>query len=103
MSKPLTVSIPHRLGKAEAIRRLKGGLGSVRSDFGHVFTVQEEIWSGDRLSFRISALGQVAAGTVDVEEDHARLEVQLPWLLAQIAERAKSMIQKRGTLMLEKK
>ena len=27
MSKPLIVSIPHRLGKEEALRRLKAGLG----------------------------------------------------------------------------
>lgn len=103
MSKPLTVSIPHRLGKAEATRRLQKGLSSVRTDFAHVFAVQEEVWSGDTLRFRISALGQVASGTVEVFEDHALLEVQLPWLLARIAEKAASLIQKRGQLLLEKK
>lgn len=103
MSKPLTVSIPHRLGKAEAVRRLQKGLSSVRTDFAHVFAVQEEAWSGDTLRFRISALGQVASGTVEVFEDHARLEVQLPWLLARIAEKASGLIKKRGQLMLEKK
>jgi hypothetical protein len=29
--------------------------------------------------------------------------VQLPWLLAMVAEKAKALIQKQGTLMLEKK
>jgi hypothetical protein len=103
MSKPLVVSIPHRLGKAEAVRRLKSGLGSARADFGHVFTVQEETWVGDTLSFRMSALGQAASGIIDVREDHARLEVQLPWLLARIAEKAQGLIRKRGQLLLEKK
>ena len=43
MSKPLVVSIPHRLGKDEALRRLKDGLGSANANFGHVFKIQEEI------------------------------------------------------------
>jgi hypothetical protein len=103
MSKPLVVTIPHRLGKAEAVRRLKSGLGSAQKDFSHVFAVQEEIWAGDTLTFRISALGQAASGIIDVREDHVQLEVQLPWLLARIAEKAQGLIRKRGQLLLEKK
>ncbi|HEV3373288.1 MAG TPA: polyhydroxyalkanoic acid synthase, partial [Xanthobacteraceae bacterium] len=33
MSKPLTVSIPHRLGKEEALRRLKSGLANAHANF----------------------------------------------------------------------
>jgi hypothetical protein len=68
-----------------------------------VFAVQEEIWSGDRLQFRVSALAQVASGTIDVADDHVRLEVTLPWLLAKLAEAIQPAIKKQGTLMLEKK
>ena len=46
MSKPLVVSIPHHLGKDEAVRRLKSGLGSARTNFGHLLTVEEETWTG---------------------------------------------------------
>ena len=99
MSKPLVVSIPHRLGKAEAVRRLKAGLSSVQSDFKHIFTVQEETWLGDSLTFRISALGQAASGVIDVREDH----VQMEWLLHQIVAKAQGLIRKRGQLLLEKK
>jgi Putative polyhydroxyalkanoic acid system protein (PHA_gran_rgn) len=103
MSKPLLVSLPHRLGKEEAKRRLQAGFGSAQSNFGNFFTVQNETWTGDQLSFRLSALGQAAAGTVDVAEDHVKIEVTLPWLLAKFGEKAQAMIQKQGTLMLEKK
>jgi hypothetical protein len=103
MSQPLVVSIPHRLGKEEAVRRLKAGLGSVRTNYSQLLAVQEEIWSGDHLQFRVSALGQAAAGTIDVADDHVRLEVTLPWLLAKIAEKITPAIRKEGTLMLEKK
>lgn len=103
MTKPLVLSISHSLGKEEAVRRLKTGLGSVSSSFGHVISVQEETWTGDHLQFRLSALGQVASGTIDVAHDHARLEVTLPWLLAQLVEKIRPLIRKQGTLMLEKK
>lgn len=103
MSKPLVVSIPHRLGKAEAVRRLKSDLATAQTNFGHLFTVQEETWTDERLQFRVSALGQVASGTIDVADDHARLEVMLPWLLAKLAEVVQPRLRKEGTLMLEKK
>ena len=103
MSKPLIVSIPHRLGKDEAMRRLKTGLGSASASFGHVFKIQEEIWTGPHLQYRISALGQVASGSIDVAEDYVRLEVFLPWLLAKLAETLQPLIRKEGTLLLEKK
>jgi|ERR1700728_4211979 len=103
MSKPLVVTIPHRLGKVEAVRRLKSGLAGAQTNFGHLFTVQEEIWSGEHLQFRVSALGQTASGSIDVADDHARLEVALPWLLAKLAEAVQPLIRKEGTLMLEKK
>jgi putative polyhydroxyalkanoic acid system protein len=94
---------PHRLGKDEAVRRLQNGLGNVQANFGHLFKVQEENWTGNRLQFRVSALGQVASGNIDVAEDHVRLEVLLPWLLAKVAEAIQPLIRKEGVLMLEKK
>jgi hypothetical protein len=103
MSKPLVLSISHSLGKAEAVRRLKSGLGSVPATFHHVLTVQEEVWTGDHLQFRVSALGQVASGTIDVADDHVRLTVALPWLLAQLAEKMQPLIRSQGRLMLDKK
>jgi hypothetical protein len=103
MSKPLIVTLSHSLGKDEAIRRLKFGLGSVAPRFHHMFAVQEEVWRGDHLQFRVSALGQVASGTIDVAEEHVRLTVTLPWLLAQLAGKMQPLIQNQGHLMLEKK
>jgi hypothetical protein len=103
VSAPLVVSIPHRLGRDEALRRLKNGLGRVRTDFSHLMSVEEEVWEGDRVKFRVRALGQSAGGTIDVFEDQLRLEVTLPWLLAKITERLVPAIRKEGTLLLERK
>ena len=102
MSQPVVVTIPHRLGKQEAVRRLQAGFGKVRSSFGESFMVLKDEWAGDHLDFRASLLGQTTTGTVDVADDHVRLEVQLPWMLSLLANKAKALVQKQGQLMLDK-
>ena len=103
MPQPLIVSIPHRLGRDEAVRRLKSGLAAARSNYSAVLAIREETWTGDRLAFDIGALGQTAKGFIDVADDHVRLEVMLPWLLGVIAEKLTPLIRKEGSLLLEKK
>lgn len=103
MPQPLAVTIPHQLGKQEALRRLQTGLANVRTTFGAHLTHVEETWTNDHLDFRVVALGQQVNGTLDVADNLVRLEVQLPWLLAVLADKARGLIQKQGQLMLEKK
>jgi hypothetical protein len=102
MSAPLVVSIPHRLGREEARRRLKTGLTRAAASMP-VLKVDEEKWDGDRMIFRVRALGQAAGGHVDVEDDHVRVEVTLPWLLQRFAEVAQATIKNRGKLLLTKR
>ena len=102
MSAPLVVSIPHQLGRAEATRRLKAGLTRAAASIP-VLQVDEERWDGDRMMFRVRALGQAASGHVDVADDHVRLEVTLPWLLQRFAEMAQRAIRERGNLLLTKR
>jgi hypothetical protein len=103
MSEPLIVVIPHSLGKDEALRRIKAGIGRAENEFARLLSVEEEAWSGDRLTFRVSTLGQRAAGFIDVYDGAVRLEVTLPWLLAKFAHAAQRIIGQKGQLMLEKK
>ena len=103
MSKPLVVSIPHHLGKQEALRRLKDGIGHLKTTYASKVSVLEDAWTDDRLTYRVAALGQTASGFLDVGDDQVTVTVALPWLLAVIAEKAKGLIQKEGTLLLEKK
>ncbi len=101
MSQPVVVSLPHQLGKAEAVRRLQASLNDAQLSSGGLFLFKNQ-WSGDHLDFRASMLGQTTTGTIDVAEDHVRLEVQLPWLLSMLANKAKALVEKQGKLMLEK-
>src|SRR5262249_38518441 len=103
MPETLTVLIPHQLGKDEALRRLKTGLDGVEKQFGSVFIVEEQTWTDNILQFRIRALGQAVSGTIAVEELQVKLEVLLPWLLARLGRSIQRVVQKQGTLLLEKK
>jgi hypothetical protein len=102
MPAPLVVSIPHSLGREEAMRRLKTGLSRAATSVP-MLSVDEERWEDNRMIFRVRAMGQAAAGHVDVAEDHVRVEVVLPWLLQRFAEAAQAMIRSRGDRLLTKK
>jgi hypothetical protein len=101
MPAPLVVSIPHRLGREEASRRLKQGLSRAAATVP-VLKVDEERWEGDHMYFRVRALGQAASGHLDIADDHVKVEVMLPWLLQRFAEMAQAVIRDRGTRLLTK-
>jgi Putative polyhydroxyalkanoic acid system protein (PHA_gran_rgn) len=102
MTEPLIVRIAHQLGKEEAVRRLKPALSTASSSFP-IIKVEEEEWAQDRMTFRVRALGQTAAGTVAVAEDHVELVVRLPWLLHTFAQTIQKTVAGRGRILLEKK
>ena len=102
MSEPLVITISHTLGKEEALRRIRPALSKASQSFP-VLKVEEEIWTGDRLDFRVRAIGQSAAGNVQVGDDVVRLEVSLPWLLHKFAQAVQRTVEGRGRILLEKK
>lgn len=102
MSEPVTVTVAHRLGKDEALRRLKEGLARTRGQFGPTIGIEQETWEGDTLRFNMRALGQTAPASVEVLDDALRIEVALPWLLAKAAKRLLPMLRKEATLLLDR-
>ena len=55
------------------------------------------------MDFRVRAIGQVAAGSVQVGENDVRLEVTLPWLLHKFGQVIQRTIAGKGQILLEKK
>jgi hypothetical protein len=102
MSEPLVVTVSHSLGKAEAINRLKGGLARAANTLP-MFKLDEEVWTGDRMDFKLRAMGHEAFGSVDVAEDNVRIEITLPWLLQRFAEMIQGAIKSKSQILLEKK
>jgi putative polyhydroxyalkanoic acid system protein len=103
MSDTVTIIVGHRLGKVEAVRRLKEGFARTNGHLGPMIAMEQETWEGDTLRFRMRALGQSAAASIEVLEDALRIEVWLPWLLAKAATRLLPILRKEATRLLEKK
>ena len=103
MSEKVSVIVSHRLGKAEAVRRLKDGFAQTKGQLGGMVAIEQETWEGDTLRFQMRAVGQTASGTIEVLDDALRIEVALPWLLAKAANRLLPILRKQTTLLLEKK
>jgi hypothetical protein len=102
VAKPVIVDIPHKLGRAEARRRIDEGFGQLTGHIGAVGSVAKG-WEGDRLSFSMTAVGQAISGLIDIGEEVVHLELVLPGLLGMIAGKIRGTIQKEGQVLLEDK
>ena len=103
MATPLSISIPHQLGRVEARRRIETGFSNlVRQLPGGGGTVSER-WDGDRLIFSVSELGQSVSGVVEVLDGAVKMELQLPEILGLLASGLKGRLQKAGQLLLTRK
>ena len=60
MSEPLLVVIPHRLGKAEALARIKRRLFRAEAEFARLISFDHRPMGGRPVQLAASALGQRA-------------------------------------------
>ncbi|MCI0332246.1 MAG: polyhydroxyalkanoic acid system family protein [Planctomycetes bacterium] len=106
MARPVTVNIPHSLGKDEARRRIEAGFGQMRQQItgglGAMLAFQEH-WEGDRLHFEAGGLGQKLTGRLDVLPDSLQVQLDLPEMLAAIADKIIGRLKTEGQKLLDKK
>lgn len=100
--KPLTIDIPHTLGAPEARRRLEEGFEKILGQVGDSAKVTRQ-WTGDRMAFSATVMGQTISGHLDVLADAVRMEIKLPNVLAMLAGKIKGRVQTQGQLLLENK
>jgi hypothetical protein len=81
MTEPITLNIPHTLGKVAAHDRLDRGIGKIGSLIPGGGQVQHQ-WDGDAMTFTVTALGQTMACVATVFEDTVHAVVDLPPMLA---------------------
>ena len=100
MTTPVSIKIPHQLGRAEARRRIEGGFANIVRQLPGGGTTCIERWDGDRLTFRVTGMGQTVSGLVDVLDAAVTFELELPALLGMVASGLKGRLQKAGQLLL---
>ncbi|GGF76726.1 polyhydroxyalkanoic acid system protein [Azorhizobium oxalatiphilum] len=103
MAAPFTCSVPHKLGRDEAVRRIQEGAAHLREKYGDKVEIREETWTDAHVDFRVAAMGFEVPGQMDVAEDQVHLTLELPGFLSLAAGKIRDVVQKQGTLLLEKK
>jgi putative polyhydroxyalkanoate system protein len=101
MPQPLVVTVPHKLTKEQARARIAGGVGHFRQQFGASVTRFDDAWDGDRLKLDVSAMGQAVGARVDVGDKDVRIEVDLPWMLAMLADKIRGRVETDARKLLE--
>ncbi len=101
MSKPVSITLPHALGVAEARRRIDEGFGQLLSQTGGMVKDVQKSWDGDALSFSAQAMGQPISGVLTVFADSVRMDIVLPGLLGMIAGKITGQVKKQGQLLLK--
>jgi hypothetical protein len=102
MATPISISIPHQLGRAEARRRIEAGFSNLVRQLPSSGGACIQRWDGDRLTFSVTGLGQTVSGVVDVHEAAVAMEIELPGVLGMLANGLKRRLQKAGQLLLTK-
>ena len=100
MNNPITLDIPHQLGKAGVRARLDGGIGRLGEKIPGGATVEHR-WNGDTLHFTVQAMGQSIASTATVFDRHVHAVVDLPGFLAMLAGPIKAAIESEAPKLLK--
>jgi hypothetical protein len=102
MSQPLIVSVPHRLGRQEAKRRLDRGIGRLQPELGILLSGLNYHWQGDTLNFIASVMWQRITGRIEVLDDAVRVEIELPWVMQLLRDTIAKRVRGRGIALLER-
>lgn len=103
MATPITVSIPHQLGRVEARRRMDAGFAQVKALLPGSSGACSERWERDRLIFKLATMGQTISGVIHVEDASVTMQIELPHILGLVASGLKNRLQRVGQLLLTRK
>ncbi len=92
MTNKITVTVPHSLGVEGAKARISERLEKLQRDYVEKIAHSQVSWAGDVANVRVDAFGQTATAQIIVLADMARVEIQLPWLLAALSGKVQQLV-----------
>ncbi|NJC35245.1 hypothetical protein GGR88_002759 [Sphingomonas jejuensis] len=99
MANPITVDIPHSLGRDGVRARLDGGVGKIADAIPGGGTVRHS-WNGDTMTMSVEAMGQSILSRIEVFDQTVRATVDLPGFLSIFADPIRAAIEKGGPKLL---
>lgn len=96
----LEMSIPHKLTREEARRRIQELLPKMKKDYGDQIKNVHEEWNGDTGSFSFSVMGFAVSGTLTVNDSSVDLDGNLPFAATFFKGKIKSVIEEKAQEVL---
>ncbi|MEM1381757.1 MAG: polyhydroxyalkanoic acid system family protein [Pseudomonadota bacterium] len=104
MSKPVSVVLEHEKSLDDLRARIDENIDELTSGIAGSMSLKvERQWEGDTLNFQAKAMFQKLTGTIEMFPQHVRITVNLPDMLAPMAEKIAEKLQKKGGMLLEDK
>lgn len=94
------ITIPHTLGKTEALNRLQGMLASVKENYGSQVSDLEENWTDQGGTFSFKAMGFKISGELAVSDDNVRIDAEFPWAAKPFQSTIETAIRERAERLL---
>lgn len=96
----LEMSIPHKLTREEARRRIQELLPKMKTDYGDQIKDLQEEWNGDTGLFSFSVMGFPVSGTLTINDASLDLDGTLPFAAAFFKGKIKSVIESKAQELL---
>ncbi len=101
MAHPLSITLPHSLGKEEATRRMRDRIGELPGHIPGGIAAVEHRWTApDRLALDVAALGAQVSTIAEVSDTAVDLHIALPPLLQPFRAAIEMAVKARGGRLL---
>jgi hypothetical protein len=101
MGKIVSVDIKHELGAEEAKRRFQDGIDAMKHKYADKLSALTVEWTDLHADLKFTIIGHSLTAALDFLPNVVRVSLELPWILAMAADKAKSMIARNGSEMLK--
>jgi hypothetical protein len=98
----MNITVPHELGKDEALGRIKNLLGDMKQQYGDKVSDVQEHWVDDGGSFSMKAMGFKLSGTLKVTNNEMILDGDIPWAAKPFQGTVEATIRERAERLLSK-
>src|SRR5690349_425820 len=97
MNQPISVDLPHKLGKDEARRRIANNIHKLTDHIPGGSAQATSSWDGDELSLNVAAMGQAVDAKILVKETVVTCRILLPGMLGMFAGPIEAMLKNKGS------
>ncbi len=96
----IKISLPHKLPKEEALKRIKSLLSKVKIEFSEAVSDLKESWDGNTGKFSFSAKGFSISGTLVVNEALVQLDGKIPFAVSFFKKKIEAVIETEARKVL---